>query len=116
MHVGMVRLGGEKMSKSLGNLVFVGDLLIDHDPAAIRLALLSRHYRTSWEWDHGLLDDAVSRVAAWRKAGQGAGALEEVRHHLDEDLDTPSALGAIDAAVAAGKGVSHAAALLGVTL
>ena len=46
MHVGMVRLGGEKMSKSLGNLVFVGDLLKAHDADAIRLTLLSQHYRS----------------------------------------------------------------------
>ena len=41
MHVGMVRMGGTKMSKSLGNLVFVSDLLKDWDPAAIRLAVIS---------------------------------------------------------------------------
>ena len=41
MHVGMVRLGGVKMSKSLGNLVFVHDLLKDWDPMAIRLAVHS---------------------------------------------------------------------------
>ena len=45
MHVGMVGLDGTKMSKSLGNLVFVGDLLKDWEPAVVRLALLGHHYR-----------------------------------------------------------------------
>ncbi|HUZ20220.1 MAG TPA: cysteine--tRNA ligase [Acidimicrobiales bacterium] len=114
MHVGMVRLGGEKMSKSLGNLVFVGDLLKEHDPAAIRLALLAQHYRHSWEWEDRLLAEAEQRLARWRSAGAGDGALEEVRRRLDDDLDTPGALRAIDAAAAAGDGVDRAAALLGV--
>ena len=48
---GMVGLGGEKMSKSLGNLVFVHDLLEQgRDPSAVRLALLSQRYRRAWEW------------------------------------------------------------------
>ncbi len=50
LHVGMVGLDGTKMSKSLGNLVFVGDLLKEWDPAAVRLALLAHHYRTDWDW------------------------------------------------------------------
>ena len=117
MHVGMVRLGGEKMSKSLGNLVFVGELLKEHEGVAIRLALLSQHYRTTWEWRPELLDEANDRLAAWRAAGPGEGAIDEVRARLDDDLDTPGALGALDAAVAEGSGVSAtASALLGVEL
>jgi L-cysteine:1D-myo-inositol 2-amino-2-deoxy-alpha-D-glucopyranoside ligase len=116
MHAGMVRLGGEKMSKSLGNLVFVGDLLKEHDPAAIRLAVLSQHYRSSWDWSDALLETAEARLNAWRIGGQGAAALEEVRGRLDEDLDTPGALVALDEAAAAGHGVSEGAALLGVSL
>ncbi len=117
MHVGMVRLGGEKMSKSLGNLVFVGELLKEHEGVAIRLALLSQHYRTTWEWRPELLDEANDRLAAWRAAGPGEGAIDEVRTRLDDDLDTPGALCALDAAVAEGSGVSAtASALLGVEL
>ncbi|MGH9156226.1 MAG: cysteine--tRNA ligase [Acidimicrobiales bacterium] len=116
LHVGMVCLGGEKMSKSLGNLVFVSDLLKDWDPAAIRLAVLSQRYRTSWEWHDGLLGEAASRLDAWRAAGPGDGALDQVRAALDDDLDTPAALDAVDAAAARGTGVSEAAALLGVAL
>ena len=114
MHVGMVRLGGDKMAKSLGNLVFVGDLLADHEPGALRLALLSHHYRTELDWEERLLDEATRRLDAWRRAGVGSAALDEVRTRLDDDLDTPGAIVAIDAAARSGHGVSEAAALLGV--
>ena len=74
MHQAMVRMDGEKMSKSLGNLVFVSDLLKVHDPRAVRLLLVAHHYRDSWEWDDGLLDTAGERLAAWQAAGEGDGA------------------------------------------
>jgi L-cysteine:1D-myo-inositol 2-amino-2-deoxy-alpha-D-glucopyranoside ligase len=117
VHVGMVCLGGEKMSKSLGNLVFVGDLLKEHEPAAVRLAFAGHHYRESFEWEPAMLDEAAERLARWRAAGgPPGGALEAVRARLDDDLDTCGALQAIDAAAAAGEGVGDAAALLGVEL
>ena len=116
MHVGMVGLGGTKMSKSLGNLVFVSDLLKDWEAPAVRLAIVSHHYRTEWEWDDALLPAAAARLATWRDAGAGDAALAEVRAALDDDLDAPAALRAVDAAAGAGRGVSSAAALLGVAL
>src|SRR5690606_25680108 len=116
MHQAMVRMDGEKMSKSLGNLVFVSDLAQEWDPRAIRLACTSHHYRDSWEWNDSLMPEASERLSAWRAAGRGSGALDEVRRALDEDLDTPGAVAAIDAAAARGVGVSEAAALLGVEL
>ena len=116
MHVGMVRLGGEKMSKSLGNLVFVHSLLESFEPAVIRLALISQHYRQSWEFAETLLGIATARLERWRAAGEGEGGLDEVRARLDDDLDTPGALAAIDEAARTGAGVSRAAALLGVSL
>ncbi len=117
MHVGMVGLGGEKMSKSLGNLVFVADLLKEWDPMAIRLAILEHSYRHPWEWTDELLDSAASRLDAWRGAGEGFGALADVRDRLDDDLDTVGAIAAIDAAVGSGAGgVSAAAELLGIVL
>ena len=114
VHVGMVRLGKEKMSKSLGNLVFVRDLLKEWEPAAVRLALLSHHYRESWEWSEALMAEATARLEAWTAAGPGDAALEDVRAALDDDLDAPAALAAVDDAVARGRGVWRAAALLGV--
>jgi L-cysteine:1D-myo-inositol 2-amino-2-deoxy-alpha-D-glucopyranoside ligase len=62
------------------------------------------------------MPEAAERLARWEAAGSGEAALEAVRACLDEDLDTPGAVAAIDAAAAAGQGVSTAAALLGVTL
>jgi L-cysteine:1D-myo-inositol 2-amino-2-deoxy-alpha-D-glucopyranoside ligase len=114
MHQGMVRLDGEKMSKSLGNLVFVSDLLKDWEPSAVRLAILGHHYRSSWEWDDHLMPEAADRLATWNLEHRGSGALETVRARLDDDLDIPSALAAIDEAAAAGEGVTEAAALLGI--
>ena len=125
MHQAMVFHQGRKMSKSLGNLVFVADLFVDADPMAVRLALLTNHYRTSWAWDAALLDVATRRLSAWRlppRTGAGAwssgagGALGAVRAALDDDLDTPAAVAAIDEAVSAGEGVAEAAGLLGVVL
>ena len=114
MHQAMVRMDGEKMSKSLGNLVFVSDLARDWDPRAIRLACVGHHYRDSWEWNDQLMPDAAERLSAWVAAGPGSAALEQVRAALDEDLDTPAAVAAIDAAASKGLGVGDAAALLGV--
>jgi L-cysteine:1D-myo-inositol 2-amino-2-deoxy-alpha-D-glucopyranoside ligase len=68
-HAGMVSYHGEKMSKSLGNLVFVSSLLADGvDPMAVRMALLAHHYRSDWEWTDAVLGDAQARLARWRAA------------------------------------------------
>ncbi|MEU3775038.1 cysteine--1-D-myo-inosityl 2-amino-2-deoxy-alpha-D-glucopyranoside ligase [Streptomyces sp. NPDC032472] len=103
VHAGMVALHGEKMSKSKGNLVFVSALRrAGVDPAAIRLALLSHHYRADWEWTDAVLAEAEARLARWRAAvsrpdGLPADALvEEVRAALADDLDAPAALAAVD--------------------
>jgi L-cysteine:1D-myo-inositol 2-amino-2-deoxy-alpha-D-glucopyranoside ligase len=147
-HTGMVCYQGTKMSKSLGNLVFVRDLLQEWEPAVVRLAVLAHRYRTEWSWEDALLPQAARRLALWRgqpveplergrsrpaagtpgteRSGTGGPhVLEEVRAALDDDLDTPGALAAIDAAAAEatgpgaggpGSGVARAAALLGVAL
>ena len=62
------------MSKSLGNLVFVGDLCKEWDPAAVRLALLAHHYREDWDWrtDEDM-PAAAARLALWRSAPDGDG-------------------------------------------
>jgi L-cysteine:1D-myo-inositol 2-amino-2-deoxy-alpha-D-glucopyranoside ligase len=115
-HVGMVGLAGTKMSKSLGNLVFVGDLLKDWEPMAIRLALLEHHYRADWEWEDASLTRAAERLERWRRAGHGDAGVDEVRRRLDDDLDAPGALESLDEVAATGAGMSQGAALLGVTL
>ena len=79
VHAGMVSYHGEKMSKSLGNLVFVSKLLAGGvDPMAIRMALLTHHYRSDWEWTDAVLGDAEARLARWRAAlarAEAAGAV-----------------------------------------
>ncbi len=116
MHQAMVRMGGEKMSKSLGNLVFVSDLFKEYDPRAVRLAIIGQHYRCSWEWGDDLMGEAAERLERWSRASWGEGPLAEVRAALDGDLNTPVALESIDVAVGRGQGVGEAAMLLGVDL
>ena len=114
MHQAMVRMDGEKMSKSLGNLVFVSELRKEWDPMAIRLMIVENHYRTPWEWDDARLPRAAERLDRWRDAGTGNCGLDAARAALDDDLDVPAAIAAIDAAATTGEGVSAAAALLGI--
>ena len=110
LHAGMVRLDGEKMSKSLGNLVFVSGLLAGGaDPMAIRLAILAHHYRQDWDWTEAGLAAAQARLDRWRaavaaasapadsSAPLAAGVLGAVRERLADDLDAPGALAVIDA-------------------
>jgi L-cysteine:1D-myo-inositol 2-amino-2-deoxy-alpha-D-glucopyranoside ligase len=120
-HSGMVAYEGQKMSKSLGNLVFVSGLRDSGvDPMAIRLAILAHHYRCDWEWTPEVLAAATARLTRWRTAVSSAtgsaraagvpaadGVLRTVRERLAEDLDAPGALAAIDAwadAVLAARG------------
>jgi L-cysteine:1D-myo-inositol 2-amino-2-deoxy-alpha-D-glucopyranoside ligase len=102
-HAGMVRLHGEKMSKSRGNLVFVSALrAAGADPMAVRLALLAHHYRSDWDWTDAELADASARLARWRRAvlvqaAPPAGpVLALVRARMSDDLDAPGALAAVD--------------------
>ncbi|MGW4500615.1 cysteine--1-D-myo-inosityl 2-amino-2-deoxy-alpha-D-glucopyranoside ligase [Micromonospora sp. NPDC004336] len=103
VHAGMIGLDGEKMSKSRGNLVFVSRLRADRvDPMAVRLALLSGHYRSDRAWTDELLADAQERLARWRRAAAApAGAAGEaflagVRARLADDLDSPGAVALAD--------------------
>jgi L-cysteine:1D-myo-inositol 2-amino-2-deoxy-alpha-D-glucopyranoside ligase len=116
VHTPMVALDGEKMSKSRGNLVFISDLLKEWEAAVVRLAIVGKHYRHDWDWTSDLLAESADRLDRWRGAGPGDGGLADVRAALDDDLDTPRALAAIDDAASSGRGVSEAAALLGITL
>jgi len=122
MHTALIAKDGEKMSKSLGNLVFVDALRQEWEPMAIRLAIIEHHYRTEWSWDDDLMPRAAARLARWRSAENAglsevsADVLAAVRDRLDDDLDTPGATVVIDEAAAAGTDVSTAADLLGVRL
>ncbi len=118
MHQAMVRMDGEKTSKSLGSLIFGSDVRKTYDVRSIRLAIVVNHYRTPWEWNDQMMPQAADRLDLWINASMASdtqdGALEEVRHALDNDLDTPTAIALIDQAASTGLGVGQAAALLGV--
>jgi L-cysteine:1D-myo-inositol 2-amino-2-deoxy-alpha-D-glucopyranoside ligase len=135
VHAGMIGLDGEKMSKSKGNLVFVSRLRGDGvDPMAVRVALMSMHYRTDRTWTDEMLKTGERRLAAWREAAarpsgpSGETLLASVRAALADDLDTPRALSLVDTwadAALSGDGVDPTApavvattvdALLGVRL
>jgi L-cysteine:1D-myo-inositol 2-amino-2-deoxy-alpha-D-glucopyranoside ligase len=124
LHTGMVRHEGEKMSKSLGNLVYPAALFQEHEPAAVRLALLAHHWRSSWTFDADELKVAAERLEAWRKAaarlraGGKRSLPDAVEASLANDLDTPAALAAVDAIAKQGDGagVQSAAEVLGVRL
>ena len=119
MHVAMVYMNGHKMSKSLGNLVFIDRLRKEQDPRAIRLLISANHYRQEWEWSDALMSAADTRLRAWvnaKDASGGEAVLDDVRVALDDDLNTPEAMAIIDRAASAGRGTLAAAALLGVNL
>ncbi|CAM3236120.1 cysteine--1-D-myo-inosityl 2-amino-2-deoxy-alpha-D-glucopyranoside ligase [Nocardioides dubius] len=106
-HAGMVAYDGEKMSKSLGNLVFVSALrLSEVDPMAIRLTLLRQHYRSDWEWTDDQLWSSVDALDAWRLAiardtgAPSADVVTEVLAALADDLDAPRAVAAVEKWVA----------------
>ena len=121
-HVGLVGLDGTKMSKSLGNLVFVGDLCKEWDPAAVRLALLAPPLPLRLGLAHGRGHAGGGGPAGpvaerpGRRRRDGGVALARVREALDEDLDTPAALRAVDEEATAGRPVGDAARLLGIEL
>ncbi|MBM7369519.1 cysteine--1-D-myo-inosityl 2-amino-2-deoxy-alpha-D-glucopyranoside ligase [Gordonia hydrophobica] len=104
VHTGMIGLDGEKMSKSLGNLVLVSKLrAAGVDPGAVRLGLLSAHYRADRMWTDDILAEGERRLANWRRAAKravgpdAADTVARLRQHLADDLDTPKALAAVDA-------------------
>jgi L-cysteine:1D-myo-inositol 2-amino-2-deoxy-alpha-D-glucopyranoside ligase len=119
MHVAMVFMDGQKMSKSLGNLVFIDKLRETWDPRTIRLAIIGHHYRYQWSWEDDLMSNSQARLDGWLETvgkPESVSTIEAVRAALDDDLNTPRALAAIDLAAERGEGVSEAAALLGVVL
>ena len=122
LHTGMVALDGTKMSKSLGNLVFVEDLLDRFEGGALRRYFLQHHYRSDWTYDDDEAAEAASAYKPWQDA---AGSDErsadvEVRFFeaLNNDLDTPAALRVLDEAaqIGAGRSVRDLAAVLGFDL
>jgi L-cysteine:1D-myo-inositol 2-amino-2-deoxy-alpha-D-glucopyranoside ligase len=118
-HVAIVRMDGEKMSKSLGNMVFVRKLLEEYSPNAIRLYLLGHHYRQVWEWSPVEMRAAATLASALEAAARGPDATapdarESFATALADDLNTPAAIGALRRG--SGHTVRELAAVLGLEL
>lgn len=105
IHTAMVLYQGEKMSKSLGNLVLVSDLLKKYNPFVIRWTLLSHHYRDPWEFreeELGEIEEKIQKMQTIEKSGhiheETPGDNQYLKHfleHMENDLDTPNALTAL---------------------
>jgi L-cysteine:1D-myo-inositol 2-amino-2-deoxy-alpha-D-glucopyranoside ligase len=102
VHAGMIGLNGEKMSKSLGNLVFVSKLISSGvNPAAIRWALMGHPYADDLMWSDSLMDKAVADIErlqlnlARMEVAPTDVVIETVIDALSKNLDTPRALSAI---------------------
>ena len=100
LHNGMLNLGGAKMSKSVGNVALVHDLLDQHPPEALRYALLSAQYRQPLDWSDGLIEQSVrtlDRLYGTLRDLANVPVIEtmvptEVEGALCDDLNTPAAL------------------------
>jgi cysteinyl-tRNA synthetase len=110
VHTGMVRFAEEKMSKSLGNLVLVGDLLERWPADVVRLALVGQPYREDLTWTEGLLTEAAALLQRWTEAirlrnrdgdltlaDAVAWRREEALAAFANELDTPGAIQRLDA-------------------
>lgn len=101
VHVYPMLSDGEKMSKSLGNLIFAQDLLETYEPAVIRLALMHYHHRIGGEWQSELLREASHLLKKLHKATSTVDTqsaeilLDRVRAALDDDLNTLEVIDAI---------------------
>lgn len=134
MHTGMVRLNGEKMSKSLGNLVMVREVLSKYSGDALRLYFLGFHYRQAWDYRWDRLEQAETFAAEIRDALEGwdgsAGKRDMVPHisddfftAMEDDINTAKAIqtlreivGEVSTRKRLGNGVrGHQAALADMT-
>src|SRR5690606_8469842 len=99
LHNGMLTFGGAKMSKSVGNIEKVHDLVREHPPEALRYALLSAHYRQPLDWSDALVEQSrrtLDRLYGTLRDLAGVDATPvipaSIEAALDDDLNTPQAL------------------------
>ncbi len=104
LHNGFINMNGEKMSKSLGNVTLVHDLIKLLPGEVIRLVLLTGHYRAPLDWNEAVVSDARKKLdrlyGALRELGdvpaaEGVKAPEAFIAALEDDLNTPEALAAM---------------------
>lgn len=108
LHNGFVTVGDQKMSKSMGNFVTIRTLLDTHDPEALRVLLLSAHYRAPINYSEASIETATKRVQKWRegiarlRAAPPGGAAPKAQAAfwaaLEDDFQFGRALDAIDLA------------------
>lgn len=92
MHVGMLSFEGEKMSKSLGNLVLVKDLLDKYSANVIRWLLLSHHYREAWEFKVGELNQTEEFMRSLKPLEASQDVKQQMVEALEDDINTPKML------------------------
>jgi len=102
LHNGMLNFAGAKMSKSIGNIEKIHDLVRAHPPEALRYALLSAHYRQPLEWSEALIDQSVRTLDRLYGTLRDLSDVEAdavipdgIEVILDDDLNTPQALAEI---------------------
>ena len=102
LHNGMLNFGGAKMSKSLGNIEKVHDLVRAHPPEALRYALLSAHYRQPLDWSDALIEQSLrtldrlyGTLRDLADVAADAAIPASIEAALDDDLNTPQALAEI---------------------
>jgi cysteinyl-tRNA synthetase len=103
LHNGMLNFGGAKMSKSVGNIEKIHDLVAKHPPEALRYALLSAHYRQPLEWSDAVIDQCVRTLDRLYGTLRDLAAVEAIatipaaiEDTLDDDLNTPQALAVLN--------------------
>ena len=102
LHNGMLTFSGRKMSKSLGNVMLVHELLKEHPPEALRLLLLRGHYRQPLDWSDTAITQSISTLDGWYRVlrdladidvdGNALPIPATVEAALSDDLNTPQAL------------------------
>ena len=98
VHNGFLNLADEKMSKSLGNVVYIDDLIKDYKGNDIRLALLSTHYRQPIPWSTNVLNQAVSIAKKIKRFTSSYSNMNKffadtkIGEAILDDLNTPKAL------------------------
>ena len=96
-HNGIVLVDKKKMSKSLGNVILVSDIITEHNPIIVRLALMSTHYRQPLNWTNNTIKNAKNILDKITRAFHDEDSIEVERDNnfiglLCDDINTPNAI------------------------